>query len=99
MSFWTHGQSFSGKVYKTKVVVHLPSINVGQVSTPTPIPLPLPRIKSPKWGPGNFARGKKLQISRSNLAYFRAHLPCHLSPHDTLNYIDIMTQAMQGSPS
>ncbi len=44
MSFWSHGQSFSGKFYETKVVVHLPNSKVGQVLTHTPIPLPLPRV-------------------------------------------------------
>ncbi len=57
MCFWSHGQSFSGKVYQTKVRVHLPNSKVGQVFTPSPItlPLPLPRVGSPKWGLGNFA--------------------------------------------
>jgi hypothetical protein len=53
--FWTHGQSFSGNVYNTKVVVHLPNSKVGQDLTPTPIPLALPRVGSPKWDLGNFA--------------------------------------------
>ncbi len=114
MCFWSHGQSFSGKVYKTKVVVRLPNIKVGQVLTPIPIPLPVTRVWSPKWGLGNFAasnhphickRAKlacqvvKIQISWSNLTYFRAHLPCHLSPHNTLYYFNIMTWAMPGSPN
>jgi len=43
MYFWNHGQSFSGKVYKIIVVVHLPNCKVGQVLTPTPIPLALLR--------------------------------------------------------
>jgi hypothetical protein len=55
MCFWSHGQSFSGKVYNTKVVVHLPNSNVGQVLTPTPIPLALLRVGSPKCGVDNFA--------------------------------------------
>jgi hypothetical protein len=54
MCFWSHGQSFSGKVYQTKVRVHLPNSKVGQVLNPTVIPLPLPRVGSPKWGPSNF---------------------------------------------
>ncbi len=58
MCFWSHGQSFSGKVNKTKVVVHLPSSKVSQVLTPTLIPLPLPRVGYPKWGLRNFAASK-----------------------------------------
>jgi hypothetical protein len=38
MCFWSHGQSFSGKVYKTKVRVHLPNSKVGQVLTPYSYP-------------------------------------------------------------
>ena len=53
MCFWSHGQSFPGKVSKMTVVEHLPNRKVGQVLTPTPIPLP--RVGSFKWGPGNFA--------------------------------------------
>ncbi len=115
MYFWSHGQSFSGKVYQTKVRVHLPNSKVGQVLIPTPIALPL-RVGSLKWGPGNFAasnhphsceRAKqklacqeiKLQISQSNLTYFGAHLPCHLCPRSTLYYFNIMTRATPGSPS
>ncbi len=55
MCFWSDGQSFSGKVYNTKVVVHLPNSKVGQVFTPTLIPLALHRVGSPKWSLGNFA--------------------------------------------
>jgi hypothetical protein len=50
MCFWSHGQSFSNRVYKTKVVVHLTSSQLGQVWTPTPIPFPLPRVRGPKMG-------------------------------------------------
>ncbi len=49
MCFWSHGESFSGKVYNTKVVLHLPNSKVGQILTPTSIPLVLPRVGSPKW--------------------------------------------------
>ena len=52
MCFWSHGQSFSGKVYKTKVIMHLPNSKVGQVLTHTPIPLPLPRVGGAKMGSG-----------------------------------------------
>jgi hypothetical protein len=55
MCFWSNGQSFSGKVYNTKVAVHLPNIIMGQVFTPTPIPSALHRVGSPKWGLANFA--------------------------------------------
>ncbi len=51
MCFWSHGQSFSGKVYETKDVV--------------------------------------LWDSPS----------CHLCPHNTLNYFNIMTRATQVRPS
>jgi hypothetical protein len=33
MCFWSHGQSFSGKVYYTKVVAHHPNSQLGQVLT------------------------------------------------------------------
>jgi len=36
--FWSHVQSFSGKVYYTKVVLRLPNSKVVQVLTPTRIP-------------------------------------------------------------
>jgi hypothetical protein len=42
---------------------------------------------------------QKWPISRSNLTYFRAHLPCHLSPHNTLYYFNMMTCAMPDNPS
>ncbi len=41
MCFWSHGLSLAGKVYQTKVRVHLPNSKVRQVLTHTPIPLPL----------------------------------------------------------
>ena len=44
MCFWSHGESFSGKGYKTKVIMHLPNSKVGQVLTHTPIPLSLPGV-------------------------------------------------------
>jgi hypothetical protein len=52
MCFWSNGQSFSGRVYKTKVVVHLTNSQLGQVLTPTPIPLPLPRVRGAKMEAG-----------------------------------------------
>ncbi len=62
MCFWCHGQSFSGKVYETKVIVHFSNRKVGQVLTHTPISLTLPRVRGPKWAQGNFvacmSRGK-----------------------------------------
>jgi hypothetical protein len=33
MYFWSHGQSFSGRVYKTKFVVYLPNSQFGQFLT------------------------------------------------------------------
>jgi len=33
MYFWSRGQSFSGRVYKTKVVMHLPNSWLSQVLT------------------------------------------------------------------
>jgi len=33
------------------------------------------------------------------LTYFRAHLPCHLSPHNTLYCFHVMTRATPGNPS
>ena len=42
---------------------------------------------------------QKWLISWSNLTYFRAHLPCHLSPHNTLYYFNMMTCAMPDNPS
>jgi hypothetical protein len=72
MCFWSHGQSFSGKVYETKVIVHLPNSKVGQVLTHKPIPLPLPRVGGPKWAQGNYFCGLKpptqLQASKAKLA-------------------------------
>ena len=42
MCFWSHSDSFSDKVYKTKVLGHLPSSKVAQVLTRTSILLTLP---------------------------------------------------------
>jgi hypothetical protein len=36
LCFWSHGQSFPGKVSKMKVVEDLPNRKVGQVLPPTP---------------------------------------------------------------
>jgi hypothetical protein len=55
MCFWSQGQSFLGKVYNAKVVVHFPNSKVGHVFTAIPIPLALHRVGSPKWGLSNFA--------------------------------------------
>ncbi len=109
MCFWSHGQSFSGKVYETKVTVHLPNSKEGQALTHTPIPLPLHRVGGPKWAQGkvvasnhphsSHVKREKLQIYRSNLTHFRTHLPCHLSPHNTICDFNIMTRAMPGSSS
>jgi hypothetical protein len=33
MYFWSHGQSFIGRVYKTNVVVHVPNSQLGQALT------------------------------------------------------------------
>jgi|APCry1669190288_1035285.scaffolds.fasta_scaffold76986_1 hypothetical protein len=47
----------------------------------------------------NCTTWQNLGKNRSNLTYFRAHLPFHLSPHYTLYYFSIMTRATLGSPS
>jgi hypothetical protein len=67
MCFWSHSQTFSGKVYNSKVRVHLPNSKVGQVLTPTPIALFLPRVGSLKWGPGNFAASNHPHVQASQV--------------------------------
>ncbi len=69
--FWSHGQSFSSKVYITKVRVHLQNSKVGQVLTPTLINLFLPRVGARKQGPGNFAASNhphSCKVSKVKLA-------------------------------
>jgi hypothetical protein len=61
MCFWSHGQSFSGKVYETKVIVHLPNSKVGQVFITTPIPLFVPRVEGPK--PPTQLRASKAKLA------------------------------------
>ncbi len=116
MCFWSHGQSFPGKVSKMKVVEHLPNWKVGQVFDPYTYPLTLTQGREPQMGSGQLSslepptllraseaklacQEVKLQISQCNLTYFGAHLPCHLCPHNTLYYFNIMTRAMPCSPS
>ncbi len=48
MCFWSHGQSFSGKVYYTKVVARLPNSQLGKFLTSQPGPKP--GVRDPKQG-------------------------------------------------
>jgi hypothetical protein len=51
MYFWSHGQSFSGTVFKTKVVMHLPNSRLGQFLTTWNLALtPKPGRGWSKWG-------------------------------------------------
>ena len=70
MCFWSHGQSFSGKVYKTKVIVHLPNSS-GSGFDPYTYPFTLTQGRGAKMGSGQLCSLKpptQLRVSEAKLA-------------------------------